>query len=195
MAYITFNIPLVLEIHCLPTAAGSSGTALESSSQPAAQRVYWWETLYIHCSMEQFLLHQAAASPLVTPFYCRIQKYAFMSISSSALNDDQDVCSATGEMAEEVGLFCWRRNFGHSHNCQQSGWRMSLLSNVSFSFLGKGFRKVFFWRGSGEKVPMRLRFEFFLSLFWQMFLLSPIAQYLAELLTADPRNAHLEFFF
>lgn len=89
MACITFDIPLVLEILCLPTAAGSSGTALEGSSQPAAQRVCWWETLYIHSSVEQFLLHQAAALPLVTPFYCRIQKYAFTSIFIRTLNDDQ----------------------------------------------------------------------------------------------------------
>lgn len=44
-------------------------------------------------------------SPSVIPFYCRIQKYTSMSILSRALNDDQDVCSATGEMPEEVDFF------------------------------------------------------------------------------------------
>lgn len=47
-----------------------------------------------------------APSPLVIPFYCRIQKYTFMSIFSRALNDDQDICSATGEMPKEVD-FSW----------------------------------------------------------------------------------------
>lgn len=80
-------------------------------------------------------------------------------------------------------------DFEHSHNWQ-SGQRMSLLSNPSFSFLGKGFRKVFSLKRERvvKKMPMSLRLVFFLGLFWQMFLLSPIAKCLAELLTADPRN-------